>query len=290
MNRVPVLTREQYEALDLSGCRTNLKILSILIATVLLVAGCELTIGARETATAMPNLVGKTYKDAVKLLMNTPYEEKLIYEDLLENRVIWREKNWVVVTQQPSPGTKFDEVVKPCVGVVKNGEEPGLAVHDRLTCDKHLTKHEQFLADNAAKKAASDSAKNEQQHDNSTTSTVGPSNFEKYLLAQGFEKYQLAWGSEKTNGTPYVYYRQILDSEGCSDVPCWKFAAYVTGRTCPQSFYMRLGYWDRSGKVVQYAKSDDLYPFPEVPVIFTIYDYFAGDNTLTARFDRFYCF
>lgn len=261
--------------------RLDSRAIVIALLSLIVVAGCELTNEKKEASNTMPELVGKTYNEASKMLVDTPYEELLTYEDLVEDRFIWREKNWVVVSQEPQSGRPFDPAVRPCVGVVKKDELSGLGEGQRLSCTEHQTDHEKWLADNEAREAQREAEKKaKQEQDKMTTTTIGITPFEEYLLSQRFEK---------SKDTPGVYYRQILDSEGCEEGPCWKFVAYVVGRSCPNSFYMRLGYWDKSDKIVAYATSDDWLPLPELPVIFTVYDAYHYDDSLQARYDRFFC-
>lgn len=255
----------------------NRRTISIALVSLAILAGCELTNEKPDTIESMPELVGKTFSEAVKAFADTPYEEKLIYEDLVEDRFIWREKNWIVMSQEPPPGQSFDSAIRPCVGVVKKDELPGLNDKPGLTCTEHLTANEKWLADNEAREA---DKKAKEKRDKITTTTVGVTPFEEYLLAIRFEE---------SKDSPGIYYRQILDSEGCEEGPCWKFVAYVVGRSCPNSFYMRLAYWDKSGKTLKYANSDDQLPLPELPVIFTVYDTYHYDDSLQARYDRFFC-
>lgn len=259
----------------------NRRTISIALVSLAILAGCELTNDKPKTSESMPELVGKTFSEAVKAFVDTPYEEKLIYEDLVEDRFIWREKNWIVVSQEPPPGQSFDPAIRPCVGVVKKDELPGLTHNRGLTCTKHLTDNEKWLVDNEARKARREADKKAQEkRDKMTLTTLGVTPFEEYLLAIRFEE---------SKDSPGIYYRQILDSEGCEEGPCWKFVAYVVGRSCPNSFYMRLAYWDKSRKIVKYANSDDWLPLPELPVIFTVYDTYHYDDSLQARYDRFFC-
>lgn len=69
----------------------------------------------------MPNIVGLTYSEASEKISSAG--RYLDYIDVLENRSVWDNENWVVVRQIPSPGTKISNDEKICAGVTKISEK-----------------------------------------------------------------------------------------------------------------------------------------------------------------------
>ncbi len=69
----------------------------------------------------MPNIVGLTYSEAYENISSAG--RYLDYIDVLENRSVWDNENWVVVRQIPTPGTKVSKEEKICAGVTKISEK-----------------------------------------------------------------------------------------------------------------------------------------------------------------------
>ena len=118
--------------------------LLLVVGAILLCGACEKPNSRIATPSAMPNLIGLSYKDAQEALLRTPLEGKLTYEDLIDDRVVWKESNWIVVSQEPNPEDAFESIQPPCVGIVKKGEEQDLGDSRKLVCSNHTTYSEKF--------------------------------------------------------------------------------------------------------------------------------------------------
>jgi hypothetical protein len=68
----------------------------------------------------MPNAVGMTYAEALdkdaKFYDDHYYPD---YIDLIEDRSVWDNENWVVIAQSPQPGTLVEPDQRICFGLVK---------------------------------------------------------------------------------------------------------------------------------------------------------------------------
>ena len=79
---------------------------------------------AQETTVVMnnvmPNAVGMTYAEALdkdaKFYDDHYYPD---YIDLIEDRSVWDNENWVVIAQSPQPGTLVEPDQRICFGLVK---------------------------------------------------------------------------------------------------------------------------------------------------------------------------
>ena len=118
--------------------------LLLVVGAILLCGACEKPNSRIATPSAMPNLIGLSYKDAQEALLRTPLEGKLTYEDLIDDRVVWKESNWIVVSQEPNPEVAFESIQPPCVGIVKKDEVQNLDDIRKLVCSNHTTNSERF--------------------------------------------------------------------------------------------------------------------------------------------------
>ncbi len=133
---------------------------AFVVGIALFSSACESEVESNKKSvpTVMPNLTALNYKDAKNALDGTLFEGKLTYEDLFEDRILIRDVNWIVVTQEPAPGTQFDKTDYVCVGVVKLKEETRLSDAKKLVCSAHKSLFET----------------NEKENSTTTTSTVVP--------------------------------------------------------------------------------------------------------------------
>jgi hypothetical protein len=69
----------------------------------------------------MPNIVGLPYSEASEDVSSAG--RYLDYVDVLENRSVWDNENWVVVRQIPAPGTRVSREEKLCAGITKISEK-----------------------------------------------------------------------------------------------------------------------------------------------------------------------
>jgi len=245
---------------------------SLAIVLLLIVAGCEDTSVTTGTTTlgSMPDLVGINFKEATELFKGTSFDNRVLYEDLLEDRTVFRQKNWIVVSQEPDTGSSLTGEIKICLGIVKTSEEPTLTQSQRnLTCSIHTSYWEQLAAEESAQPA-----------------TQGNPAAELTPL----EEHLLALGLKTTDRHPHIYYKQATGVDDiCEDLPCWKFVIVVTRGTCPTSMYLQMVYWNKERQTVDYARSDDVYPFTGLPVTVTVYDKHFGDQTLRAGVHSIHC-
>lgn len=113
-------------------------LLALIVGLSFLTLGCE---KKEQVAipTSMPDLIGLTYKEAGNLLQGTALDGVLTYEDLKDDRFVWNKSNWTVLSQEPNPGSNFNEIVNPCVGIVKTEELSTFPKSKAVVCSKHAT-------------------------------------------------------------------------------------------------------------------------------------------------------
>jgi hypothetical protein len=113
-------------------------LLALMVGLSLVGLGCEEEEPV-AVPSSMPDMIGLTFKEASTLLEGTPLDGMLVYEDLSEDRSVWKESNWTVVSQEPSPGSNFSGVINPCVGIVKTEELSAFPKSKKVTCSQHTT-------------------------------------------------------------------------------------------------------------------------------------------------------
>jgi hypothetical protein len=118
--------------------KKNVLILVLMVGLPLLGLGCEKK-DQVVAPSSMPDLIGLTFEEAENLLRGTPLDGALTYEDLSEDRSVWKESNWMVMSQEPSPGSNFSGVVNPCVGIIKTEELSTFPKSKKVSCSKHTT-------------------------------------------------------------------------------------------------------------------------------------------------------
>jgi len=128
--------------LDNMGFKERRYFLLLGIGSILLFGACEKPNNPISTPSAMPNLIGLTFKEAQEALLRTPLEGKLTYEDLFDDRVVWKGSNWIVVSQEPNPADGFENAITPCVGIIKKEEASDFDDSRKQSCSKHTSTFE----------------------------------------------------------------------------------------------------------------------------------------------------